>query len=96
MSVCSLFLHPLASTVPPSSSLFLSPSIFRLFALKFIADDSKLIVKLIFSFLLSYPLAALLKRVPDTRPDYKNLFIIRYDELKVSKRRECDHTNSYS
>lgn len=33
-------------------------------------------LKLIFSFLLSYPLAALLKRVPDTRPDYKNVFII--------------------
>ncbi|KAI0540906.1 membrane-bound O-acyltransferase domain-containing protein 1 [Xylaria digitata] len=33
-------------------------------------------VKLIFSFLLSYPLAGLLKRVPDNRPDYKNLFII--------------------
>ncbi|KAI0127502.1 MBOAT, membrane-bound O-acyltransferase family-domain-containing protein [Xylariales sp. AK1849] len=33
-------------------------------------------LKLIFSFLLSYPLAALLKRVPDTRPDYKNAFII--------------------
>ncbi|KAF2965770.1 hypothetical protein GQX73_g7794 [Xylaria multiplex] len=33
-------------------------------------------LKLIFSFLLSYPLAGLLKRVPDNRPDYKNLFII--------------------
>ncbi|KAI1420577.1 membrane-bound O-acyltransferase domain-containing protein 1 [Xylaria sp. FL1777] len=33
-------------------------------------------LKLIFSFLLSYPLAGLLKRIPDTRPDYKNLFII--------------------
>ncbi|TGJ87355.1 hypothetical protein E0Z10_g1374 [Xylaria hypoxylon] len=33
-------------------------------------------LKLIFSFLLSYPLAGLLKRVPDSRPDYKNLFII--------------------
>ncbi|KAI3336554.1 MBOAT family protein [Xylariaceae sp. AK1471] len=33
-------------------------------------------LKLIFSFLLSYPLAGLLKRVPDARPDYKNLFII--------------------
>ncbi|CAJ2505955.1 Uu.00g000850.m01.CDS01 [Anthostomella pinea] len=33
-------------------------------------------LKLIFSFLLSYPLAALLKRVPDARPQYKNLFII--------------------
>ncbi|OTB08472.1 hypothetical protein M426DRAFT_317095 [Hypoxylon sp. CI-4A] len=33
-------------------------------------------LKLIFSFLISYPLAGLLKRVPDTRPHYKNLFII--------------------
>ncbi|KAI0480797.1 MBOAT-domain-containing protein [Xylariaceae sp. FL0804] len=33
-------------------------------------------LKLIFSFLLSYPLAGLLKRVPDARPEYKNLFII--------------------
>ncbi|KAB5570047.1 MBOAT, membrane-bound O-acyltransferase family-domain-containing protein [Coniochaeta sp. 2T2.1] len=33
-------------------------------------------VKLIFSFLLSYPLAGLLKRVPDARPAYKNLFVI--------------------
>ncbi|KAI1431608.1 membrane-bound O-acyltransferase domain-containing protein 1 [Xylaria sp. CBS 124048] len=33
-------------------------------------------LKLIFSFLLSYPLAGVLKRIPDNRPDYKNLFII--------------------
>lgn len=33
-------------------------------------------LKLIFSFILSYPLAGLLKRVPDARPAYKNLFII--------------------
>ncbi|KAI0554943.1 MBOAT family protein [Xylaria curta] len=33
-------------------------------------------LKLIFSFLLSYPLAGVLKRIPDSRPDYKNLFII--------------------
>ncbi|KAI8635019.1 MBOAT family protein [Xylariaceae sp. FL1651] len=33
-------------------------------------------LKLIFSFLLSYPLAGLLKRVPDARPQYKNAFII--------------------
>ena len=33
-------------------------------------------VKLTFSFLLSYPLAALLKRVPDEKPALKNLFII--------------------
>ncbi|CAG8952032.1 hypothetical protein HYFRA_00000768 [Hymenoscyphus fraxineus] len=33
-------------------------------------------LKLITSFLLSYPLAALLKRVPDSKPALKNLFII--------------------
>ncbi|TVY49908.1 Lysophospholipid acyltransferase [Lachnellula occidentalis] len=33
-------------------------------------------IKLIFSFLLSYPLAGLLKRVPDAKPALKNLFII--------------------
>lgn len=33
-------------------------------------------LKLVFSFLLSYPLAGLLKRVPDARPEYKNLFSI--------------------
>ncbi|KAF6831507.1 Lysophospholipid acyltransferase [Colletotrichum musicola] len=33
-------------------------------------------LKLVFSFLISYPLAGLLKRVPDSRPDQKNLFII--------------------
>ncbi|KAL2168641.1 hypothetical protein VTG60DRAFT_6985 [Thermothelomyces hinnuleus] len=31
-------------------------------------------LKLIFSLLLSYPLAGVLKRVPDARPAYKNLF----------------------
>jgi lysophospholipid acyltransferase len=35
-------------------------------------------VKLVSSFLLSYPFAALLKRIPDSRPDAKNIFIIRY------------------
>lgn len=33
-------------------------------------------LKLIFQFLLSYPLAGLLKRVPDSKPWAKNLFII--------------------
>lgn len=37
-----------------------------------------MLVKLIFSFLLSYPLAGVLKRVPDARPEYKNLFSLRY------------------
>jgi hypothetical protein len=36
------------------------------------------IVKLIFSILFSYPLAGLLKRVPDTKPAYKNLFNAAY------------------
>lgn len=31
-------------------------------------------VKLVFSFLLSYPLAGLLKRIPDGNPELKNLF----------------------
>lgn len=34
------------------------------------------IVKLIFSFLLSYPLAAVLKRIPDAKPWQKNIFTI--------------------
>jgi hypothetical protein len=39
-------------------------------------DANKCSVKLTFSFLLSYPLAGLLKRVPDEKPALKNLFII--------------------
>lgn len=42
------------------------------------AEFFNLAVKLIFSFLLSYPLAGLLKRVPDARPAYKNLFSLGY------------------
>ena len=38
----------------------------------------KLSVKLIASFLLSYPLAGVLKRIPDAKPYQKNLFIISY------------------
>ncbi|ODA81543.1 hypothetical protein RJ55_00042 [Drechmeria coniospora] len=33
-------------------------------------------LKIIFSFLLSYPLSGLLKRVPDSKPYLKNIFII--------------------
>ncbi|KAK5950457.1 Lysophospholipid acyltransferase [Knufia fluminis] len=33
-------------------------------------------LKLLFSFVVSYPLAAVLKRIPDSRPWQKNLFII--------------------
>lgn len=33
-------------------------------------------VKLTFSFLLSYPLAGILKRLPDSKPLRKNIFII--------------------
>lgn len=36
------------------------------------------LVKLITSFLLSYPLAGVLKRIPDARPYQKNLFIIAW------------------
>ena len=35
-------------------------------------------MKLLSSFLLSYPLAAVLKRIPDAKPYQKNLFIIGY------------------
>lgn len=40
-------------------------------------------VKLITSFLLSYPLAAVLKRIPDGRPALKNLFIIRQVHIET-------------
>jgi hypothetical protein len=40
------------------------------------------LVKLIFSFLLSYPLAAVLKRMPDKAPWQKNLFIVGYVRLR--------------
>ncbi|KAM0646177.1 hypothetical protein ACHAO3_009037 [Verticillium nonalfalfae] len=33
-------------------------------------------IKLVFSWLLSYPLAALLKCIPDSRPDLKNIYVI--------------------
>ena len=42
-----------------------------------VTKAKELPVKLITSFLLSYPLAGLLKRVPDEKPALKNLFIIR-------------------
>ena len=41
------------------------------------------LVKLIASFLISYPLAGLLKRVPDARPEQKNLFIIGYAPTRL-------------
>lgn len=41
-------------------------------------------VKLIFSFLLSYPLAGLLKRIPDAKPYQKNLFIVLCVQEAVS------------
>ncbi|OHF00541.1 MBOAT family protein [Colletotrichum orchidophilum] len=47
---------------------------FELLASRLGASPDEL--KLVFSFLISYPLAGLLKRVPDSRPDLKNLFII--------------------
>ena len=36
----------------------------------------QLAVKILFTFLVSYPLAAVLKRIPDSRPDQKNAFVI--------------------
>ena len=38
--------------------------------------DREIAVKLISSFLLSYPLTGLLKRIPDRSPWQKNAFII--------------------
>jgi hypothetical protein len=46
-----------------------------LFRFTFVDEDS---VKLITLFLLSYPLAGLLKRIPDSKPVYKNLFIVGF------------------
>jgi len=47
-----------------------------------VSDDVELTgllsVKLIATFLLSYPLAGVLKRLPDAKPYQKNLFIIAY------------------
>lgn len=51
-----------------------------------LATKTLLLVKLIFSFLLSYPLAGLLKRVPDGRPEFKNVFIIRYGPGATTRR----------
>ncbi|KAL7894126.1 MBOAT, membrane-bound O-acyltransferase family domain-containing protein [Trichoderma sp. SZMC 28014] len=47
---------------------------FEALATKLAASPDEL--KLTFSFLLSYPLAGLLKRLPDSKPLLKNLFII--------------------
>ncbi|KAL6719604.1 Lysophospholipid acyltransferase [Lecanora helva] len=41
-------------------------------------------LKLIVSFLLSYPLAGALKRIPDAKPYQKNLFLIAYTNFQVS------------
>ncbi len=38
-------------------------------------------MKLLASFLLSYPLAGILKRIPDAKPYQKNLFTIGYAEV---------------
>ena len=43
--------------------------------------DSR-IVKLLASFFLSYPLAGLLKRIPDAKPYQKNYFIIAYAQKR--------------
>ncbi len=50
----------------------------------YILQADKSSVKLITSFVLSYPLAGLLKRVPDAKPALKNLFIISYVALDLS------------
>lgn len=46
-------------------------------------------VKMITSFLLSYPLAGVLKRIPDAKPYQKNLFIIAYAELENIRMSKC-------
>ena len=61
--------------------------------LYFLFPDSsvtnRIIVKLITSFLLSYPLAGLLKRVPDEKPYLKNLFIIAQVSFHTARRNPC-------
>ncbi|PNP39476.1 hypothetical protein TGAMA5MH_08494 [Trichoderma gamsii] len=47
---------------------------FEALATKLAASPDEL--KLTFSFLLSYPLAGILKRLPDSKPLWKNIFII--------------------
>lgn len=47
-----------------------------LFALTACSLGSQVVVKLVFSFFLSYPLAGVLKRIPDKAPWQKNAFII--------------------
>jgi hypothetical protein len=49
--------------------------LYVLFSFTFIDED---LVKLVTSFLLSYPLAGLLKRIPDSKPMYKNLFVVGF------------------
>lgn len=50
-------------------------------------------VKLVFSFYLSYPLAAVLKRIPDKQPWKKNAFIIR-QVMSCSYTHSLSHPNS--
>jgi hypothetical protein len=61
----------------PDERTFPLPLLIISFYFAAFSDTNKLLVKLITSFLLSYPLAGLLKRVPDEKPALKNLFIIR-------------------
>lgn len=44
------------------------------------------IVKLVGSFILSYPIAAVLKRLPDNSPEIKNAFIVGYDPPPLDSR----------
>lgn len=70
-------MRPTRSALAPMSACYpLSPFSLQE-RLQTQANSCGLPVKLIFSLLLSYPLAGLLKRVPDTRPEYKNLFSLR-------------------
>lgn len=66
-------------TEPPNASIFTAPlfSFFLSFSSSFLtALPLATTVKLTFSFLLSYPLAGILKRLPDGKPLQKNIFII--------------------
>ena len=71
------FYHP-ALQVFPSCAVAIQSAQKLLFSKVKPLDSGVLIstVKLIFSFLLSYPLAGLLKRFPDEKPWQKNVFVI--------------------
>lgn len=69
-------LLPTSQCAPPSADIYQPPrTAFQYVAAILGASSDEL--KLITSFLISYPLAAVLKRIPDGKPALKNLFIIR-------------------